>query len=44
LPAPVSEEEAKQAALDSPIVQKHLGGNSPKQVIYVRGRLVNIVA
>ena len=44
LPASVSEEEAKQAALESPIVQKHLGGNSPKQVIYVRGRLVNIVA
>lgn len=44
LPASVSEEEAKQTALESPIVQKHLGGNSPKQVIYVRGRLVNIVA
>lgn len=42
--ASVSEDEAKQAALESPIVQKHLGGNSPKQVIYVRGRLVNIVA
>ncbi|PWH19179.1 MAG: leucine--tRNA ligase [Anaerolineae bacterium] len=43
LPASVSEEDAKKAALESPIVQKHLSGNSPKQVIYVRGRLVNIV-
>lgn len=43
LPASVSEEEAKQAALESPIVQKHLSGDSPRQVIYVRGRLVNIV-
>ncbi len=44
LPASVSEEAAKQAALQSPIVQKHLAGSSPKQVIYVAGRLVNIVA
>lgn len=43
LSASVTEEEAKQAALENPIVQKHLGGNPPKQVIYVRGRLVNIV-
>ncbi len=44
LAASVTEEDAKQAALMSPIVQKYLGENLPKQVIYVRGRLVNIVA
>ncbi|MCS6908436.1 MAG: class I tRNA ligase family protein, partial [Anaerolineales bacterium] len=43
LPVSASEEEAKRAALESPIVQKHLSGSAPKQVIYVRGRLVNIV-
>ncbi|GAB4474449.1 MAG: class I tRNA ligase family protein [Anaerolineales bacterium] len=43
VPASVTEEEAKQIALANLVVQKHLAGNSPKQVIYVRGRLVNIV-
>jgi leucyl-tRNA synthetase len=39
----LSEEEAKRRALGSEAVQKALGGASPKQVIYVKGRLVNVV-
>jgi leucyl-tRNA synthetase len=41
--AECSDEEAKKAALTSELVQKSLEGNKPKQVIYVKGRLVNIV-
>jgi len=44
VPADVSEEEAKAKALASEIVQRHLAGKPPRQVIYVAGRLVNIVA
>jgi leucyl-tRNA synthetase len=44
VPAEVSEEQAKAAALSSPAVQKSLEGKPPRQVIYVKGRLVNIVA
>ena len=43
LPAGVSEDEAKQAALASSVVQKHLAGRTPQQVVVVPGRLVNIV-
>ena len=43
LPAGVGEAEAKAAALESEAVQKQLEGRAPKQVIYVPGRLVNIV-
>jgi leucyl-tRNA synthetase len=43
LPADISEEDAKAAALASPFVQKTLDGKEPNQVIYVKGRLVNIV-
>lgn len=43
MPASSSAEEIKQAALQSAAVQKHLGGKTPKQVIYVPGKLVNIV-
>jgi leucyl-tRNA synthetase len=39
----ISEEEAKQMALNSEIVKRNLAGKQPRQVIYVRGRLVNIV-
>ncbi|MHC1740767.1 MAG: leucine--tRNA ligase [Anaerolineaceae bacterium] len=39
----VSEEEAKKVALASEAVQKTLAGQNPRQVIYVKGRLVNIV-
>jgi leucyl-tRNA synthetase len=41
--AGIGEQEAKQAALASEAVQRHLGGKQPRQVIYVPGRLVNIV-
>ena len=41
--ADVDEDAAKKAALSSPAVQKLLEGKDPRQVIYVKGRLVNIV-
>jgi leucyl-tRNA synthetase len=43
LPADISEAEAKQAAMDSENVSPYLEGREPKKVIYVPGRLVNIV-
>jgi leucyl-tRNA synthetase len=39
----ISEEKAKEMALASEHVQKFLGGRQPRKVIYVSGRLVNIV-
>ncbi len=39
----ISEEEAHKLALTSEAVQKLLDGREPRQVIYVKGRLVNIV-
>ncbi len=41
--ADVTEDEAKAAALGSSLIQKVLEGRPPRQVIYVKGRLVNIV-
>jgi leucyl-tRNA synthetase len=41
--ADISDEAAKAAALARPAVQKLLDGKPPRQVIYVKGRLVNIV-
>ncbi len=43
VPANISDEEAKMAALNSENVQPYLEGKQPKKVIYVPGRLVNIV-
>jgi leucyl-tRNA synthetase len=43
LPAGVSDDEVKAAALGSEAVQKYLAGKPPRQVIVVPGRLVNIV-
>jgi leucyl-tRNA synthetase len=43
VPAAIDEEHAKQLALASEHVQKHLDG-AVQRVIYVPGRLVNIVA
>ncbi len=43
VPAGISEEDARQAALANPVVQKYLEGRAPRQVIYVRGKLVNVV-
>jgi len=42
--ADVTEEQAQAAALASEAVQRHLKGQQPKKVVYVPGRLVNIVA
>ena len=42
-PADIGEAEAKEKALVTPGAQKHLGGKQPLKVIYVPGRLVNIV-
>ena len=42
--ADASETEIKQAAMDEPNVQKFTGGNEPKKIVYVSGRLVSIVA
>ncbi len=44
LPGDVSEEEAKNKALESDKVRKTLGDKKPKKIIFVRGKLVNIVA
>jgi leucyl-tRNA synthetase len=43
VPVTIGEAEAKAAALVSEGVQAHLAGKTPKKVIYVPGRLVNIV-
>jgi len=43
LPADVTEHDAKAAALGSETVLKFLDGKPPRQVIYVAGRLINIV-
>jgi leucyl-tRNA synthetase len=42
-PADISAEAAEERALASEKVQRHLHGREPKKVIYVPGRLVNIV-
>jgi leucyl-tRNA synthetase len=43
VPVNISEEDAKAKALESLIVQKILAGQAPQKVIFVPGRLVNIV-
>jgi leucyl-tRNA synthetase len=43
VPADIDEEQATQAALGSENVQNFLEGKEPKKLIYVPGRLVNIV-
>jgi leucyl-tRNA synthetase len=43
VPVDVSEEDAKKAALTSEAIIRALEGKEPRQVIYVKGRLVNIV-
>jgi leucyl-tRNA synthetase len=43
LPASADEAQAKEAALADPRVQEHLGGKEPRRVIYVEGRLINVV-
>ncbi|MDQ4078003.1 MAG: class I tRNA ligase family protein, partial [Chloroflexota bacterium] len=42
-PVDINEEEAKELALQSERIQEFLAGREPKKVIYVPGRLVNVV-
>jgi len=44
VPADISEERAKEAALADENVQHHLEGKALRRLIYVPGRLVNVVA
>ena len=41
--ANIGEDEAKQLALDSQRVQAHVNGKTVRNVVYVPGRLVNVV-
>jgi leucyl-tRNA synthetase len=43
VPTEITEAKAKELALASEAVQKQLAGKAPRKVIYVPGRLVNIV-
>ena len=43
VPAGISEADAKELALASESVRKALAGKEPKQVIVVKGKLVNVV-
>ncbi len=43
VPAGITEAAAKAAALASETAQKFMGGRTPRQVVYVKGRLVNLV-
>jgi len=43
LPAGISEADAKARTLESPVIQKNLEGKTPRQIVYVPGRLINIV-
>ncbi len=44
VPAGIPEDEARRLATESPRVRAHLNGATVRQVVYVPGRLVNIVA
>ena len=44
VPADIGEDEAKEVALQSERVQPHIAGKDVTKVIYVPGKLVNIVA
>ncbi|MBI2936440.1 MAG: leucine--tRNA ligase [Chloroflexi bacterium] len=43
-PADIGEEEARRLALESPNVRRHIGDREVASVIYVPGRLVNVVS
>ncbi len=43
VPASAGEEDIRAAALDVDNVQRHVGDRAVKKVIYVKGRLVNVV-
>lgn len=44
VPAGITEDEAKELALTSENVRRHIGDKAPRKVIYVPRKLVNIVA
>jgi leucyl-tRNA synthetase len=44
VPAGATEDQVRAAALASDLVQKHIGGAPVRKVIYVPGRMLNIVA
>ena len=44
VPVTIGEEEAKKTALESERVQRHIAGKDIARVVYVPGKLVNIVA
>jgi leucyl-tRNA synthetase len=44
VPADISSDDAQRLAVESPRVRAHLDGATVRQVVYVPGRLVNIVA
>lgn len=43
VPVDISEDDVKKLALKSEVIQRYIQGKQPHQVIYVPGRLVNIV-
>jgi leucyl-tRNA synthetase len=43
VPAGIGKDEVRLRALASETVQRHLRGKTPRQVVYVEGRLVNLV-
>ena len=43
VPVSITEDEAKQVAMESPPVQRHTEGKEVARVVYVPGKLVNIV-
>ncbi len=43
LPSGITAQEAERAALDLELVQKWLEGNTPKKVVFVPGRMINVV-
>ncbi len=43
IPAGLDEESIKEKAFGEPKIQEHINGKTPKKVIVVKGRLVNIV-
>ena len=43
VPADITEDDAKRQALESPRIQAHVSDKEVKQLVYVPGRLVNVV-
>ena len=39
----IDEEQIKEKALAEPVIQRHLQDHEIKKVLYVKGRLVNVV-